>query len=226
MYSTPSGTNICHEHPTTEESFRLISRLSTSDELQSIQASIAYGASSGTIWSKLGTVIPPQQLACVHHELGDAGQTETQQLLNAVKHWKRWMIVPTFADMAHAQMERCRFIHSRVDNLQFTNEVLVMEHTFFADHFGLLLIAIIAEDWEARNQLLAWGFLSDRTSDSFKSFPWPSVRNCQVKSELPSQTAVKAKSTPLPKYFLMHRLCFVAFMLCVTPSKTSDLNTL
>jgi hypothetical protein len=45
----------------------------------------------------------------MHHKLGDAGQTETQQLLNAVKCWKGWMIVSTFADMAHMQMKLCFF---------------------------------------------------------------------------------------------------------------------
>jgi hypothetical protein len=60
-----------------------------------------------TIRSKLGTVISLRRLAYMHHKLGDAGQTETQQLLNAGKRWKGWMIVPTFADMAHMQMECC-----------------------------------------------------------------------------------------------------------------------
>jgi hypothetical protein len=59
IHSIPSVANLCHEHPTTEEYFRLISRLLTSDELHFIQVSIPYGASPGTIRSKLGTVIPP-----------------------------------------------------------------------------------------------------------------------------------------------------------------------
>jgi hypothetical protein len=79
-------------------------------------------------------------------------------------------VVPTFADMAHMQMERCCFIDSRVANLQFANEVLAMGDTFCANHFGLPLVAILVEDWKGRNLLLAWGFLSDRTNDSFKFF--------------------------------------------------------
>jgi hypothetical protein len=73
MHSIPNGTNLCREHPTTEEYLRLISRLLTSDELQFIQASIAYGAPSGRIRSKLCTVIPRRKLAYRHHKLGDAG---------------------------------------------------------------------------------------------------------------------------------------------------------
>jgi hypothetical protein len=69
-------------------------------------------------------------------------------------------------------MERCFFIHLRV-----ANEVLIMDDPFCTRHFSLPLVAIIIEDWEARNQLLAWVFLFDRTTVSLRPFPCPSLKN-------------------------------------------------
>jgi hypothetical protein len=142
----------------------------TSDGLQFIQAWITYGASPGTIWSKLGTAISPRKLAYLHHKQGEAGQTETKELLDALRHWKGRTIVHTFADIAHMQMECCFFVHSRVADLKFASEVLVMDDTFCTNNFGLHLATIIIDDWEARNQLPAEAFLSNRTITSFKSF--------------------------------------------------------
>jgi hypothetical protein len=45
-----------------------------------------------------------------------------------------------------------------------------MDDTLCTNHFGLPLVTIIVEDWEGRNQPLVLGFLSDGTTDSFKSF--------------------------------------------------------
>jgi hypothetical protein len=50
------------------------------------------------------------------------------------------------------------FTHSRVPNLQFANEVLVLDDTFSTNHFGFPFVATIVEDENTGNQLRAWIF--------------------------------------------------------------------
>jgi hypothetical protein len=129
--------------------------LLTIDKLRFIAASITCGASPGTIQYKLGTVTSPVKLAYLYPKVAGAGQTKRQHILNAVQHWKSWIILPDFADTGCAQMERYFLIHLRVANGQFASEVLIMDHSFCASHLNLPGVSIIVEDRQAPNQLLA-----------------------------------------------------------------------
>jgi hypothetical protein len=144
IHSIPDRANRCHERPTTE--IYLISGLLVSDQQQFIHALVIDGASPGTIRSKLGTVTALRKVTYLHHKLGDADQTETQEPLDPIKHWKGWMIVFIFADIADMRMERYCFVHSRVTNRQFANEVLYMDDTFSINYCGRLLLTTSVGD--------------------------------------------------------------------------------
>jgi hypothetical protein len=45
-----------------------------------------------------------------------------------------------------------------------------MDETFRPNNFALPLVTVIIEYWEARNHLLAWPVLADKTNDLFKCF--------------------------------------------------------
>jgi hypothetical protein len=151
IHSIPD--RVCHERPTTE--IYLTSGLLISDPQWFIHTLTTDGASPGAIRSKVGIVTALRKLTYLHHKLGDADQNEMQEPLDPIKQWKGWMIVLMFADIADMRMERCCFVHSGVTNRQFAHEVLYMDDTSSTNHCGLLLVAIIVNDWETWNQLLA-----------------------------------------------------------------------
>lgn len=161
-----------HNHPTSAEYYELHSRRLTEDQIEKIHELAALGATPGMVRAQLGVAIQPDKL---YYEMKKGRRqipSEAHELLKETVNWTGWTMQNTWAgqpDEGRTLMD-VFFLHNRIAACPFSAQVFIIDDTFCTNHFDIPVVAIIVPDCELRNQLLAFGFLCDRTRESFERF--------------------------------------------------------
>jgi hypothetical protein len=162
-----------HSHPTTPDYYEMACRQLTPDQITIIHDMAANGAAAGVIRARLGAAIQPDKL---YNEMRKARSTipsEVDELMQELKNWTGWEIQTNWngqPNQAEGSLAEMFCVHRRIAGFPFSQQVVIMDDTFCTNHFNIPVVAVIIPDCDLRNQLLGFGYLFDRSQESFEHF--------------------------------------------------------
>jgi hypothetical protein len=143
------------------------------DQITIIHEMAANGAAAGVIRARLGAAI---QLDKLYNEMRKARKTipsEVDELMQELKNWTGWEIRTNWnaqPNQAEGSLAEMFSVHRRIAGFPFSQQVVIMDDAFCTNHFNIPVVAVIIPNCNVRNQPLGFGYLFDRSQESFEHF--------------------------------------------------------
>ena len=157
-----------HNHPTSIDFFDAHFNSLTKDEIEEVNFQQQLNVPSGQIRSNLGTSLNKDIFYNVRRKTIQSKKVETLESFRSdcsdPGFWSNFR-VDNSGDLVSAS-----FVHIRICNCAFAFDTIFMDDTAGSNIYDLPLEMVITVDSEGRNQILAFGLLPDRTSESYRNF--------------------------------------------------------
>lgn len=93
---------------------------------------------------------------------------EMNNLINEMNSWFNWKNIILIDD--NKKFNGCYVHHKPVCHTDYAKDLCVIDDTSCTNRYGLPLLVMIAEDENARNQIISFSFLASRTQQNFINY--------------------------------------------------------